>query len=207
MSKFDPYETLGLKKEASKDDVRKAYRRRARSTHPDAGGSREEFDRVTRAHLLLTDDSRRARYDSTGDATEAEPDNAEAAAIQVIVALIDTHIQKLIAHGQNVNLGDPQVLACHLVTEQIQKIRGDMGKYNSLHTGLMRAARMKRRKKGPALLIKALQHRANEIKAESAKVEKALKSHTDALAMLQEYQFDEIMETAPQVQFRSFFMR
>ena len=40
--KLDPYATLGIDKTASQSDVRKAYRRRAKDTHPDAGGKREE---------------------------------------------------------------------------------------------------------------------------------------------------------------------
>ena len=51
MKPFNPYEVLGIE---PGDDVKAAYRKRARETHPDRGGSAEEFEIVHRAYKLLT---------------------------------------------------------------------------------------------------------------------------------------------------------
>lgn len=47
----DPWwEVLGVESDATEDDLRRAYHKLARETHPDAGGNAAEFNRVTRAY-------------------------------------------------------------------------------------------------------------------------------------------------------------
>jgi molecular chaperone DnaJ len=63
----DLYAILGVARDASTDEIKQAYRRKAREHHPDAGGDEEVFKRVTHAHQVLSDPQRRARYDRFGD--------------------------------------------------------------------------------------------------------------------------------------------
>lgn len=63
----DLYELLGVARDASEDDLKRAYRRQARAHHPDAGGDEETFKRITHAYQVLSDPQRRARYDRFGD--------------------------------------------------------------------------------------------------------------------------------------------
>jgi molecular chaperone DnaJ len=63
----DLYDLLGVTNDASADDIKKAYRRKAREHHPDAGGDEELFKAVGHAHEVLSDPQRRARYDRFGD--------------------------------------------------------------------------------------------------------------------------------------------
>lgn len=58
------YETLGVSEDASKDEIKKAYRRLAMKLHPDKGGDPEQFKKVSEAYEVLSDDDRRAEYDS-----------------------------------------------------------------------------------------------------------------------------------------------
>jgi curved DNA-binding protein CbpA len=82
--KFDPYEELGVDRGATADRIKAAYRARTKKTHPDKGGSEEEFARTALAFAILTDAERRARYDAFGKADDPEPDNARASALQQI---------------------------------------------------------------------------------------------------------------------------
>jgi DnaJ-class molecular chaperone len=63
----DPYTVLGVKKDASQDDLQKAYRRLAKKLHPDLnpGNKRaeEEFKEIAAAYDLLGDPDKRARFD------------------------------------------------------------------------------------------------------------------------------------------------
>jgi DnaJ-class molecular chaperone len=63
----DPYQTLGVKKDASQDDIQKAYRRLAKKLHPDLNPgnelAEERFKEVSQAYDLLGDPGKRARFD------------------------------------------------------------------------------------------------------------------------------------------------
>jgi DnaJ-class molecular chaperone len=63
----DPYTTLGVKKDATPDDIQKAYRRLAKKLHPDLNpgnkGAEEKFKEVAAAYDLLSDPDKRARFD------------------------------------------------------------------------------------------------------------------------------------------------
>ncbi len=62
----DYYDILGVKKDASADDVKKAFRRLARKHHPDAGGGEEKFKEINEAYEVLSDTEKRAQYDQYG---------------------------------------------------------------------------------------------------------------------------------------------
>ncbi len=63
----DLYGVLGLRPDAAAEEIKRAYRRKAREHHPDAGGDAERFKEVTHAYEVLSDPDRRARYDRFGD--------------------------------------------------------------------------------------------------------------------------------------------
>lgn len=64
----DYYEVLGVPKNASQDDVKKAFRKKAHELHPDKGGDAEAFKRVNEAYQVLGDEKQRAAYDRFGHA-------------------------------------------------------------------------------------------------------------------------------------------
>ena len=72
MAKQDYYATLGVARDASADDLKKAYRKLAMQYHPDRNpGDKEaeaQFKEVSEAYDVLKDDQKRAAYDRFGHA-------------------------------------------------------------------------------------------------------------------------------------------
>ena len=72
MAKKDYYEVLGVSKNASDDEIKKAYRKLAVKYHPDKNpGDKEaeaKFKEINEAHDVLSDKQKRARYDQFGHA-------------------------------------------------------------------------------------------------------------------------------------------
>lgn len=70
MSKRDYYEVLGVDKSVSKEDLKKAYRKKAMEHHPDRNKNdptaEQKFKEISEAHEVLKDDQKRAAYDSYG---------------------------------------------------------------------------------------------------------------------------------------------
>jgi len=65
----DHYQVLGLAKDASAEDIKKAYRKLARQLHPDVNSeedAEEKFKQVTHAYEVLSDPQQRANYDMGG---------------------------------------------------------------------------------------------------------------------------------------------
>jgi DnaJ family protein A protein 2 len=58
------YEVLGVQKNASKDEIKKAYRKLAMKEHPDKGGDPEKFKAISEAYETLSDDEKRQQYDN-----------------------------------------------------------------------------------------------------------------------------------------------
>ena len=72
MAKRDYYEVLGVSKSASKDEIKKAYRKLALKYHPDKNkgdkASEDKFKEASEAYHVLSDDKRKTNYDQFGHA-------------------------------------------------------------------------------------------------------------------------------------------
>ena len=76
----DPYETLGVGKNASKEEVKKAYKTLAKKYHPDLnkdGGAEAKFKEISQAFSVLNDDQKRQQYDQFGSAAFKNGGNSD----------------------------------------------------------------------------------------------------------------------------------
>lgn len=66
----DYYKTLGVSRNATADEIKKAFRKLARQHHPDTGGDEGKFKELNEAYEVLSDDKKRKLYDQYGTANE-----------------------------------------------------------------------------------------------------------------------------------------
>ena len=77
--KFDPYETLGVSKDASQQEVKKAYYQLVKKYHPDVNKEKDaekRFHKIQESYELLSDKDKRAQYDQFGASAFDEHGNS-----------------------------------------------------------------------------------------------------------------------------------
>ena len=184
---IDLYKLLGLKRGASKAEVRKAYRRKAKVSHPDKGGSAEAFSALATAHDVLSDERRRERYDATGEIVAAKPDNADVAAIEIIAQKLG-----LIIHSEHdvSALGIGEMIE-QAIREDIARRQAGIADHNR---AIERAARLRARVKRKAdgadnTLARVLDWHERSAKDLIKKSEDAVSSMERALEILDGHSF------------------
>lgn len=88
--KEDLYSTLGVDKQSSEEQIKKAFKKKAKESHPDKGGDKEKFVNINKAYQILSDDSKRKKYDETG---QIDDFNENDAATNELLALFNKVIE------------------------------------------------------------------------------------------------------------------
>jgi curved DNA-binding protein CbpA len=188
MRSLDPYFELGIARTASASEVKEAYRRLAKVKHPDAGGTAEDFDKLSVAMKVLSDEARRAKYDATGQIDETGIDKNEADALQLIGEMIrDVLFNDAIKTQVDLITAMRQVVMKQIAEMDIRKA--------SIRAALGKAEKKAKRfrfigKTGPnriALMVEFM------MTAEQAKIEKidaALVPLKRAVEILRDYEFE-----------------
>lgn len=189
----DLYETLGVAKDATHAEIRAAYRRRARKTHPDApGGSREAFGALTRAVDVLSDEERRRRYDATGEALDGPAvDNLEGDALNWATRTVGDVVNAILSRGadpsqQDVLAEARRVLRANLdrnIAEQ-RDLSERADRYREL------AKRFRNKGKGENRLRILMEGQATMLQRGAEKDEELARPLRRALEILADYEFD-----------------
>ena len=184
---IDLYRLLGVKRGATKDEVRKAYRRKAKISHPDKGGSAEAFSALTVAHEVLSDERRREKYDTTGEIEPAKPNNFDGSAVEVIAQKLG-----LIIYAES------ELSELDIGTLIEQSIRDDIARRQASIAEQSRAiertaklrARVRRKAEGADnMLARVLDWHERSSKDHIKKNEEAVSSMERALEILDGYLF------------------
>jgi len=116
----DLYETLGVARTATPAELRAAYRRQAKTHHPDApGGSEAKFGALKLALDVLSNPDQRRRYDATGEIAPPGPDNSQSHALQEIAAALDAVIGALLQQNRSPNQHDLAALVRGQLSQKI----------------------------------------------------------------------------------------
>jgi curved DNA-binding protein CbpA len=84
------YDVLGINKDATKEEIKKAHRNGVKKNHPDKGGDAELFQQIQLAYDVLGDEQRRDKYDTTG-----ETDKTRDVFAEMFASFIDSLVSQL----------------------------------------------------------------------------------------------------------------
>lgn len=90
----DPYDEIGVPRDATEDEIKKAFRKKAMTCHPDRNPGKEAEDRfkdLTDAYMILGKRDKREHFDHTGE--KKEQTNDQASAVEVLVMALKVVMQ------------------------------------------------------------------------------------------------------------------
>lgn len=185
----DPYETLGVDKEASQEAIKKAFRRQAKEHHPDANGDPVKFDAITKAYRIIGDEEKRAYFDETGK--EKEQDRVEQMAVQMFCDAFFTVINRL---GADVFYSDVfRVVSKELdslLKKQKAKIKNIKENQENLEKLLKKVHKKKKSEQTPPVIESMLIKAIGDSKALQANEEEGLQVLARAKEMVLWYTFE-----------------
>ncbi len=180
------YSELSVAREASSAEIDKAYRRRARQAHPDAGGNAEAFHALAHAHAVLSDPDRRAAYDATGYEGEIDAETIAARAMD--------HIQQLVATVLESDIPFEEIDLVAAIRDTLVKQKAEIAAaVVKLEKQAKRAeamARRFRRGRGEDFIGAALDRRAGEARQSAEKTRHEEAVFAKAITLLADYAFE-----------------
>jgi curved DNA-binding protein CbpA len=200
---WNPYDELGISKDADLDAIHQAYRLRAKETHPDVGGSEEAFANVQLAYAILMDIGARDKFDKTGKFEEPKPDNLRPAALGIILSVFEQIVDAYTNSRFNEHLNPERM---DLMGIMKQRFTGEItNSFQNIETGeasikMMRRLQgrfsSKKKKAPPNPMVDALDLKCKAAEASIENIKKAILVREEAIAILDQYNFsfEQIMQ-------------
>ncbi|KKX33783.1 DnaJ domain-containing protein [Rhizobium sp. LC145] len=191
---IDPYETLGVSRDADAAAIKLAYRRRVKKAHPDSGGDAEAFGKLTTSYELLNDPVRRKVYDDTGyDPALADPMDLQG------VLVLEMLVNEVILDEREPGSFDPVAAMRRKLTDKIVQARFHILEMERHRARIRNHIDRIGRKPGTDVLGRMLRSRCDTIGEAMIKAEADIKAIEQAYAMLEGYSYEieiEEMRTA-----------
>lgn len=150
---MNPYEELGVSTDATIDEINAAYRRKARGAHPDAGGTTDTFERLSRAVSLLRDGQRRQRFDETGS-TDEPSHNQRSAAVEMLIQTF----QQSLAGAEVPEIMDVMAMTKNSLHQLVRNIDAQLSNLSAQRDKFERAmGRLSHKAEGPDFVRASLQ--------------------------------------------------
>lgn len=186
--KKTPYDILGVPPDATKDDIKKAFRKKAKDCHPDRhAGKEDEFKQLAESYNILIDPAKRRAYDRTGS-TEQSSDNLRQESISCAIQSVSSIISKK---------GD-SVFTCDLFAEAIRDVTWDgkqeCNKIKEAKKIVRRVvkilSKIKHKNGESSLIYQALATQKNEVIVNIIGMKRRIRVYQNARRVLREYQFE-----------------
>ncbi|WP_205927724.1 DnaJ domain-containing protein [Rhizobium terricola] len=182
---IDPYQLLGLDRDADAAAIKAAYRRMAKTAHPDTGGDLDGFARVTASYELLKDPVRRKVYDDTG----YDPALADAADLKGLM-MLETLVNDMILDEREPGSFDPVAGLRRKLTDDVLKARFHILELERHRTRVRQHADRIGRRPDNDVLGSMLRARAQSITDAIRTAEIQIEAIERAYAMLEGYSYE-----------------
>lgn len=192
----DLYAVLDVAKDAAKDLIRKAYRKKAKTMHPDAGGTPEKFALVRLAHDILGDDERRKKYDATGDCSETTVDNSITSAWELLASAFQTALNEMNQRREDMFKVDIARRIEGVIKgkiEEIQRTKADAAKARATAEKMVGRFKLKQKRGQPPpvnYLDRLMRDKMAEIGRAIEQMDAQIATHERALEMAKSYEFE-----------------
>lgn len=182
------YDELDVSKDATEEEIKKAFKKKANKTHPDKeGGSSEKFQIVQKAYSVLSNQESRKRYDETG--SDKIRENTASLAMQelagIFLEIVDSDIDLT-----KTNI--VEIIRQHINNIQVQhskEIQGTIKKIQRIDIALKRLKRKK--KKGNHALIEYTLKNSKVGKEQTIRsIEKKIEIGMEMLDLLENYEYE-----------------
>lgn len=187
----DLYKILDVNKTAGKGAIKKAYRDKAKTAHPDKGGSAQKFGTLQKAYDILSDDERRAKYDATGDMDEKTPENPLTPIVNILTAIFNTVLQECAQSQQN----PLEIDICNRIRMKLDQGIAEMEKQirinkNILETDKKLQGRFKKKKPEDMNIFESIgTQRLRDMQLNINNLEQGIKHIREAMKMVLGYDF------------------
>lgn len=182
---IDPYQLLGLERDADEAAVKAAYRKAAKSAHPDAGGDLDAFGRLNASYELLKDPVRRRVYDDTG----YDPQLADATDLKGLM-MLETLVNEMILDERAPGSFDPVAGLRRKLTDDLLKARFHILELERHRTRVRQHADRIGRRPDNDVLGAMLRARAQSITEAIKGAETQISAIERAYAMLEGYSYE-----------------
>lgn len=179
----DLYEVLGVSKDASQEEIKKAYRMKASKQHPDHGGDAESFKMITLAHSVLSDPAKRSYYDQTGSPRDPKDDVASTIASLVPEAFLQDRIDPIRWMCIQIDEKRSEIRAMKRKIEStLNKVRAKVKKFEDANEKTKNVA-------AKSLILQVLKTNIEELERNLVDCEKKIEFGDAAMAFLNELKY------------------
>ena len=178
------YEILGVGKDANKEEVKKAYRKKSKETHPDAGGKQEDFFELTIAYKILSDDDKRSRYDN-GEPVDDLNKKEEDKSLVIIAQLIQMLFQSADLDCQNA----VELIKLN-IANNIVDLDKDLQNKEKIKSNIKKFLKRLKVKNKNQLVKQLAESQSLQIDIEIGKVKKEKEHFEKALKIMEDYDYD-----------------
>jgi curved DNA-binding protein CbpA len=189
----DLYALLGVSRTASPSDIKAAFRRKVKDSHPDVGGDPEDFHLLKLAYDVLTDEEARRHYDETGEVPSDRAGNATDEAH--FRTLVGDLLMTMIAQGTSPTFSNMLEEMNEALAVQVRATDRQLASLSELVSRIEEVLSRLHAGEGEDFLIVLLQERRDETEA---KIKKARGLKTRLLRLQQRlalYSYDVQVES------------